>query len=109
MNVTIELTDAQELALDKLNVKTAKDVAEFVEAGAANKIKGSVSSALKSFAKSALPTYNRLPKEMQKVMSADAFLTIGAQEMYDVLVSLGGREVKPLPELLADIINNDNE
>lgn len=101
---TIKLTDAQALALDKLNIKTVADTQKFLEAGAANKIKSAVSSSLKSFVRGAMPTYNSLPSAMQKVMPAQDFLRAGSQELYDTLVSLGGREVKPLDELLAEIL-----
>lgn len=109
MKVTIELTESQELALSTLGVSTSVDISKFVEAGAANKIKGSVVNALKSFAKGAVPTYNRLPKAMQSVMPVEQFLRAGSQDLYDVLKTLGGREVKPLDELLADILNSDTD
>ena len=109
MKVTIELTEAQELALSTLAINTGAEITKFVEAGAANKIKGSVVNALKSFAKSALPTYARLPKAMRDVMPENEFLVAGTQDLYEVLITLGGREVKPLPELLADILNGDKD
>lgn len=109
MKVTIELTESQEMALSVLAVSTGAEIQKFLEAGAANKIKGSVVNALKSFAKQAVPTYQRLPKAMQAVMPVEQFLRAGTQDLYDVLKTLGGREVKPLDELLADILNSDND
>lgn len=109
MKITIEISEAQEIALATLNVSKTEEIVKFLEAGAANKIKGSVVNALKSFAKSATPTYMRLPKAMQAVMPLAQFLRAGSQDLYDVLKTLGGREVKPLDELLADILNDDRD
>lgn len=109
MKITIEISDAQEQALSTLNISRTDEIVKFVEAGAGNKIKGAVVNALKSFAKSAIPTYNRLPKAMKAVMDEQEFITNGSQDLYDVLKTLGGREVKPLAELLADILNGSQD
>lgn len=108
MKITVELSDSQASALGTLGVDTTKAINEFAATSINNKLKSSVMQALKRVVVDGEAQYKALAKHMDLPMSASEFIAAASKNYYATAQSLGGRTMKPLDEIVRDILSGDS-
>lgn len=105
MNIKVELSEAQAAALEVIGVDTTKQRDEFANSAVNNKLKSSVMQALKRVVVDGEAQYKALAKHMDLPMSASEFIAAASKNYYATAQSLGGRTMKPLDEMVRDILS----
>lgn len=108
MKVTIELTDAQVNAFTKLGVDTTKATQGFCEAGVNNKLKSAVMAALKRVVVDGEAQYKALSAHMELPITCSEFISKASTQFYQSAQALGGRQMKPLDEVVRGILAGDS-
>jgi hypothetical protein len=108
MKVTIELSDAQAAALEAVGVDTTKQINEFANVAINNKMKSTVMNALKRVVVDGEAQYKAICKHYPLEFSASEFIAKASANYYRVAQALGGRTMKPLDELIRDILAGDS-
>jgi hypothetical protein len=108
MKVSVELSEAQATALETLGVDTSKQISEFAATAVNNKLKSTVMNALKRVVVDGEAQYKALSKHMTLPMSASEYIAAASTNYYRVAQSLGGRTMKPLDEIVRDILAGDS-
>ena len=108
MKVTIELSDAQAQALEVIGIDTTKQRDEFANSAVNNKLKSTVMNALKRVVVDGEAQYKALSKHMTLPLSSAEYIAAASTNYYRVAQSLGGRTMKPLDEIVRDILSGDS-
>ena len=108
MKITVELTDSQAAALDVIGCDTVKQQQEFTESGFNNKLKSAVMNSLKRVVVSGEAQYKALSQCMTLPLSSAEYIAAASTNYYRVAQSLGGRVMKPLDEIVRDILAGDS-
>jgi hypothetical protein len=108
MNIKVELSDAQATALQVIGVDTQKGISEFASTAVNNKLKSTVINALKRVVSEGEAQYKALAQHMPLPMSSAEFIAAASTNYYRVAQSLGGRTMKPLDEIVRDILSGDS-
>jgi len=106
--IVIEVSEAQAKAFESLGIDTTKAMIEFASAGVNNKLKSGAMSQLKRTVLSGEETYKKLPPIMKSTMTCAEFIATLSRIYYDVAQSLGGRTMKPLDELVREILSGES-
>jgi hypothetical protein len=109
MKVTITLTDAQIAAINLMGLESQKDIQEFAEAGFANKCKSAVMGALKSTVLNGATHYKTMSAHMELPLTLEQYMVLAPKKYYQAAQNLGGRQMKPLDELVKSIIENKDK
>jgi hypothetical protein len=108
MRITVELSDAQAGVFNTLGVDTVKSQQTFAVAAINNKLKSTVMNSLKTQVINGEDIYKKLPPAMKATMDSGTFISTMATIFYNAAQSLGGRTMKPLDEIVRDILSGDS-
>ena len=108
MKITVELNDSQATALETLGVDTSKAINEFAATAVNNKLKSTVMTSLKRVVVDGEAQYKALSTHMTLPLSSAEYIAAASTNYYRVAQSLGGRTMKPLDEIVRDILSGDS-
>jgi hypothetical protein len=108
MKITVELNDSQATALETLGVDTSKAINEFAATAVNNKLKSTVMNSLKRVVVDGEAQYKALSKHMTLPLTSAEYIAAASTNYYCVAQSLGGRAMKPLNEIVRDILSGDS-
>lgn len=108
MKITVELSEAQADALSVIGIDTSKATNEFAATSINNKLKSTVMNALKRVVVDGEAQYKALSKHMALPLTSAEYIAAASTNYYRVAQSLGGRTMKPLDEIVRDILAGDS-